>query len=80
MLTTVAAMDRDFLIERIQAELDRAKTEGKILRPKPKTTEDQRIVIRTQLNAGVSVSQVARDYGISRAAVISIRESRKIAA
>lgn len=75
MLTTVAAMDRDFLIERIQAELDRAKTEGKILRPKPKTTEDQRIVIRTQLNAGVSVSQVARHSRISRAAVVLIRRA-----
>lgn len=80
MLTAVAAMERDLLIERTQAGLARAKAEGKTLGRKPKTTEDQRVVIRNQLNAGVSVSQVARDYGISRAAVISIRESRKIAA
>ncbi len=75
MLTTVAAMDRDFLTERIQAELDRAKTEGKILRPKPKTTEDQRIAFRTQLNAGVSVSRVARHSRISGAAVVLIRRA-----
>ena len=53
---------------------------GKTLGRKPKTTEDQRVIIRDQLNSGVSVSQVARDYGISRAAVISIRDSVKIAA
>lgn len=78
MLTAVAAMERDLLIERTQAGLARAKAEGKILGRKPKTTEDQRIIIRDQLNSGVSVSQVARDYGISRAAVISIREAGKI--
>ena len=80
MLTAVAAMERDLLIERTQAGLARAKAEGKTLGRKPKTTEDQRVIIREQLNSGVSVSQVARDYGISRAAVISIRESGKIAA
>jgi DNA invertase Pin-like site-specific DNA recombinase len=80
MLTAVAAMERDLLIERTQAGLARAKAEGKTLGRKPKTTEDQRIDIRNQLNSGVSVSQLARDFGISRAAVISIRESDKIAA
>ena len=80
MLTAVAAMERDLLIERTQAGLARAKAEGKTLGRKPKTTEDQRVIIREQLNSGVSVSQVARDYGISRAAVISIRETGKIAA
>ena len=80
MLTAVAAMERDLLIERTQAGLARAKAEGKTLGRKPKTTKDQRVVIREQLNSGISVSQVARDYGISRAAVISIRESGKIAA
>jgi len=80
MLTAVAAMERDLLIERTQAGLARAKAEGKILGRKPKTTEDQRVIIREQLNSGVSVSQLARDYGISRAAVISIRETGKFAA
>lgn len=75
MLTAVAAMERDLLIERTQAGLARAKAEGKTLGRKPKTTEDQRVVIRDQLNSGISVSQVARDYGISRAAVIAIRKA-----
>lgn len=75
MLTAVAAMERDLLIERTQAGLARAKAEGKTLGRKPKTSEDQRVSIRDQLNSGVSVSKVARDYGISRAAVISIRRA-----
>lgn len=80
MLISIAEMERDLLVERTQAGLARAKAEGKTLGRKPKTTEDQRVIIREQLHSGVSVSQVARECGISRATVISIRESGKIAA
>jgi putative DNA-invertase from lambdoid prophage Rac len=75
MLTAVAAMERDLLIERTQAGLARAKAEGKVLGRKPKTDESQRTAIRHKLNVGVTVSQLARDYGISRASVIAIRNS-----
>lgn len=75
MLSAVAQLERDLLIERTQAGLARAKAEGKILGRKPKTDETQRTEIRHQLNEGVSVSQLARDYGISRASVIAIRNS-----
>ena len=73
MLSAVAEMERDLLIERTQAGLARAKAEGKVLGRKPKTNPSQREIIRQQLNEGVSVSQVARDFGISRASVIAIR-------
>ena len=75
MLSAVAEMERDLLIERTQAGLARAKAEGKVLGRKPKTDESQRTVIRQQLNSGVTVSQLARDYGISRASVIAIRNT-----
>ena len=75
MLSAVAQMERDLLIERTQAGLARAKAEGKVLGRKPKTTDEQRAVIRDRLASGESVSAVARDFGISRASVITIRES-----
>lgn len=75
MLSAVAEMERDLLIERTQAGLARAKAEGKKLGRKPKTNDDQKDIIRQRLNEGVSVSQLARDYGISRASVISIRSA-----
>lgn len=73
MLSAVAEMERDLLIERTHAGLARAKSEGKKLGRKPKTNDTQKETIRQRLNEGVSVSQVARDFGISRASVISIR-------
>lgn len=75
MLSAVAEMERDLLIERTQAGLARAKAEGKILGRKPKTSAADKLEIRRLLASGVSVSQVARDYGVSRASVINIREA-----
>jgi DNA invertase Pin-like site-specific DNA recombinase len=75
MLSAVAEMERDILIERTQAGLQRAKSEGVQLGRKPKTTDGQREEIRDRLARGESVSQVARDFGISRATVLTIRQA-----
>ena len=74
VLATVAEMERDLLVERTQAGLARAKAEGKQLGRPSKTSEEDRQAIRVQLDQGVTVSQVARDWGISRATVITIRD------
>ena len=73
MLSAVASMERDLLIERTQAGLARAKAEGKRLGRPCKTTEAQRLEIRDLLAHGASVSEVARTYGVSRANILSIR-------
>lgn len=74
-LSAVAEMERDILIERTNAGLARARKEGKTLgRPKV-TTEETRHSILERLSAGDSVSQVARDHGVSRATVIRIRDN-----
>lgn len=75
MLAAVAEMERDLLIERTQAGLQRAKAEGRILGRPAKTTGEQRKSIRDDLKSGISVSQMARQYSVSRATVIGIRNS-----
>lgn len=75
MLAAVAEMERDLLIERTQSGLERAKSEGKILGRPSKTNSIQRAEIIAKLNSGISVSQLSRDYGISRGSIISIRNS-----
>lgn len=75
MLAAVADFERDLIIERTQAGLARAKAEGKRLGRPTKTTEGQRAKIREALGSGRSVSEVARDYGISRALVHNIRDT-----
>ncbi len=73
MLAAVAEMERDLLIERTQAGLARAKSEGKTLGRPSKTTPEQRTEIRRRLSCGESVSALARDYGVSRANIIGVR-------
>ena len=74
-LAAVAEMERDILIERTNAGLARAKKEGTQL-GRPKVTDDQGAnVIRQKLAQGLSVSQVAREHGVSRATVMRVRDA-----
>lgn len=75
MLAAVADFERDLIIERTQAGLARAKSEGKRLGRPTKTTEKQRKEIAEALGKGTTVSEVARTYGISRALVHNIRDA-----
>ena len=73
MLAAVAEMERDLLVERTQAGLQRAKAEGKQLGRPSKTSQEQRKAILEGLEGGQSVSAMARLYNISRANIIGIR-------
>ena len=75
MLSAVAEMERDLLVERTQAGLARAKAEGKTLGRPAKTNDIQRSEIISKLQSGESVSAVAREYEVSRASIIGIRDN-----
>lgn len=72
MLAAVAEMERDLLVERTQSGLARAKAEGKTLGRPTKTTPEQRVEIVAKYNKGISISELARQYGISRASVLGV--------
>lgn len=72
MLSAVAEMERDLLVERTHAGLARAIAEGKKLGRIPKTTPEQQEAIRAAYKKNVSVSALAREYTISRATVLNI--------
>jgi putative DNA-invertase from lambdoid prophage Rac len=73
MLAAVAEMERDLLVERTQSGLARAKKEGKTLGRPSKTTAEQRAEIVVKYSASsVSVSELARQYQVSRANILGI--------
>lgn len=72
MLAAVAEMERDLLVERTQAGLERAKSEGKTLGRPAKTTAIQRAEIITRYQRGESVSALARDFAVSRSSILSV--------
>lgn len=69
VLSAVAEFERDLLIERTQAGLSRAKAEGKSLgRPSALTVAQQQAVLASRAQ-GVSLGVLAKQYGVSRAAI-----------
>jgi putative DNA-invertase from lambdoid prophage Rac len=69
VLNAVAEFERDLLIERTQAGLSRAKAQGKTLgRPAALTPEEQQTALQRR-SEGVSLGALAKQFGVSRAAI-----------
>lgn len=75
MLAAVADFERELIVERTQAGQARARAEGKHMGRPSKTSDAEKATIRQRLDAGESVSALAREYGLSRASVIAIRDT-----
>jgi putative DNA-invertase from lambdoid prophage Rac len=69
VLGAVAEFERDLLIERTQSGLKRAKAEGKSLGRPTALSEAQQTTIREHRANGVSLGALAKEYGVSRAAI-----------
>lgn len=69
VLSAVAEFERDLLIERTQAGLSRAKAEGKVLGRPSSLSPEQVADVRAKRAAGVSLGNLAKTYGVSRAAI-----------
>lgn len=69
VIAAVAEFERDLLVERTQAGLDRARASGKALGRPSALSAAQQAVIRQQRSEGVSLGVLAKEYGVSRAAI-----------
>lgn len=69
VLNAVAEFERDLLIERTQSGLSRAKAEGKVLGRPAALSPEQQEGIRQRRAAGVSLGVLAKEHGVSRAAI-----------
>ena len=77
ILNVVAQFERDLLIERTRAGLDRARAQGKRLGRPPAVDATQRAEIEAELRDGETISALARRFGISRQTVQRIRDAEK---
>ena len=73
VLNAVAEFERDLLVERTQAGLSRAKSEGKTLGRSLSLTEDQRRAVERRLLEGGTVSALAREFNTSRETIMRVR-------
>jgi putative DNA-invertase from lambdoid prophage Rac len=75
VIAAVAQFERDLLVERTQAGLERARAEGTALGRPATLTPSVRADVRARLDAGESVSAVARDLKTSRMTIMRAREA-----
>jgi Site-specific recombinases, DNA invertase Pin homologs len=73
VIAAVAEFERDLLVERTQAGLSRARSTGKTLGRPASLNEDQKRQVVARLDAGSSVSALAREYQTSRQTIIRAR-------
>lgn len=73
VITAMAEFERDLLIERTHAGIERARSEGKKFGRPPALTDKQRADVIAKLAEGVSVAQLARDYKTTRQTIMRVR-------
>jgi putative DNA-invertase from lambdoid prophage Rac len=76
VIAAVAEFERDLLIERTNAGLKRAKKDGKRFGRPPALDENGAKMVYGMLDAGVPVSEIARDMNTSRQTILRVRNAR----
>jgi putative DNA-invertase from lambdoid prophage Rac len=69
VINAVAEFERDLIIERTQSGLRRAKAAGKVMGRPFALDEVQRREVRERRMAGASLGVLAKEFGVSRAAI-----------
>jgi putative DNA-invertase from lambdoid prophage Rac len=75
VIAAVAEFERDLLIERTQAGLSRAVSQGKTLGRPSSLSKAQSQDVLKRLAEGDAVALLAREYGCSRQSIMRVREA-----
>jgi putative DNA-invertase from lambdoid prophage Rac len=73
VISAVAEFERDLLIERTNAGIQRAKSEGKAFGRPSALSSTQQEQVRDQLIAGVPVAQIAKAFSTTRQTIMRVR-------
>ncbi len=77
MVSSIAELERSLIVERIKAGMRRRRLEGYRLGRTPLDVDHQSLV-RDRIS-GMSLTQVAKKYGVSRASVVRFSKQAKLA-
>ncbi|WP_433952626.1 recombinase family protein [Brevundimonas diminuta] len=75
VIAAVSEFERDLLIERTQAGLHRAKAQGRSLGRPPALSECDRTKVMAMRAQGISLSQIAAQFKVSRSAIQRIEKA-----
>jgi putative DNA-invertase from lambdoid prophage Rac len=75
VIAAVAEFERDLLIERTQSGIIRAKGSGKQFGRPPALTVKERSAVVERLDAGATISEVAREFKTTRQTIMRTRDA-----
>jgi DNA invertase Pin-like site-specific DNA recombinase len=78
IISAIAELERSLIVERVRAGMRRAKLEGRRIGRTPLDV-DRPALVRDRLS-GMSLTHVAKKYGLSRASVVRFVKERRVSA
>lgn len=79
VLGAVAEFERDLLIERTQAGLQRARSEGKTFGRPSALSDEQKSEVMKLLEEGQPVAQIARTFETTRQTILRVKKAAELA-
>lgn len=76
VISAVAEFERDLLLERTHAGIARAKASGKRFGRPPALNDEQKLEVLARIDAGESISAIARVFETTRQTILRIKASR----
>jgi putative DNA-invertase from lambdoid prophage Rac len=73
VISAVAEFERDLLVERTHSGIARAKAAGKRFGRPPALNEEQKQTVMQLINAGSSVSAIARQFNTTRQTILRVK-------
>jgi len=73
VISAVAEFERDLLLERTHSGIARARAAGKRFGRPPVLNEEQRRAVMERINAGISISSIAREFNTTRQTILRVK-------
>lgn len=73
VISAVAEFERDLLLERTHSGIARAKAAGKRFGRPSALNEEQQLTVIARINAGVSISAIAREFHTTRQTILRVK-------
>lgn len=73
VISAVAEFERDLLLERTHSGIARAKAAGKRFGRPSVLNEEQKTTVIARINAGISISAIAREFNTTRQTILRVK-------
>ena len=77
VISAVAEFERDLLLERTHSGIARAKAAGKRFGRPSALNEEQQLTVIARINAGISISAIAREFNTTRQTILRVKAGQQ---